>query len=847
MPLPGESVSIAAGVDVTLDVNASIAALQINDGSSASVASLTFNPGVSLTVAANTSLGSLSGGGGKLVLNSGSISTTGFAATTSIDNLWDPGTGTVTLTGNNTLPPIFSSFYNLNVTGGAPGDGRATNAGADLSIGNNLTVASSTVLNMVTYRLLSVGGALDLVGTIETQNTSGAPLPSGIDFGDLVAGIGSVLYDAPAGGQSIVGASYNNVYITHSAGGTSNATGNITIRGEIVTQTTGTILDMGLFKLDSHPLGGIGGQNNVGTIRTQYLGDLISDFALPVGRNWGGTIEYYGASGQKIVNGNYTNLTVSGNGTHESSSIDISGALVTSAGSTIDLNQETITGTFDASGHAGNLIVRGTTPFASGKTFGGTVTYDGTVAQTVRTGSYNNLSITTFRSFDLTLEAGTISVAGNLLFSAVLENGASIVDAGALFNFNGTAAQTIDVTARKTGPTVPFEFGSITLSGGGSKTLLTPLTMNGVLNLLIGVLITTNANLLLLNSTATATGGNTTSYVQGPVRRLGADAFVFPLGGGGVYAPLGVSAPGTGGDLTATYVRSNPQAISTTLTPPVVKISGCEYWNLQKAAGALNPSVTLFWSANSGCNGPGAYISDVSSLVPVRFDGAAWVSMGVSGTTGNTTDGSITSNDATAFDNITLGSTSTANLLPVRFISVSAERRGGSVELRWKTAAEFNVARYEVQRSADGRTFSSIGQVTATQVQGGSAQYSYSDRQALVAQGYYRIRAVDQDGRQTLSAVLRVHSGSEDISLDVYPVPVRKNGVLQVRSTGLAADTYDLLVIDATGRVLQRTQLTHSGGALNYSLSLPASLSSGSYQLLLRGSGYQSTKGFTVQ
>ncbi|RYY88999.1 MAG: hypothetical protein EOO15_07420 [Chitinophagaceae bacterium] len=851
VPGPGDAVSINSGVTVTVDVNASAASVQINNSSSAAPASLVFGAGQQLTVSGFVSLGATNGEAGILDMSSGgTLSADGFSVEPlSAGNQWIPGTGSVLLNGNNTLPALFNNFYNLTVQGGVPGNSRTTTAGAALAISNSLTIASQSFLNMATFPLSFSGGVtLDNGGTVQTQNTSSSPLPTGQSWGDVVAGTGAVEYNATGGGQTVVSGSYNNLYLTHGVGSAaSTAGGDIEIGGQIATLTTSTILDMGAFQVSSNPLGGIGAQTNVGTIRTQYIGaDPLTDLAIPSGRTWGGTVEFNATNaGQKVVFGTYNNLTVLGNGETESSSIVVNGNLVTGAGTTLDMNQETLTGTFDATGHAGNLVVRGTTPFPAGKTFGGLVTYDGTVAQTVRTGNYNDLSITTFRSFDLTLESGTIAVAGDLLFSSVVENGAVFVTTGNTFEFNGTGPQNITVTAMQTGPSLDFAFNGFRLNGSGLKTLLSPVQVGGLFTLTDGVLATSAVNLLTLNDGATVSGGSTASYVQGPMRRIGTTAFLFPLGGSDVYAPLGISAPGAGGDYTARYIRSNPQALGTTMQAPVVKVSGCEYWNLVKNGGTVDPSVTLTWSAESGCNGPGAYISNTATLLVVRFNGAAWESAGNAGTTGNTIAGTIDSDPMSAYDNITLGSSGAENLLPLRFISVSGALRNGAVDLRWTTASEFNVARFEVLRSNDGRNFQPAGvQVPAGRT--GAGNYSATDRQPLAAAAYYRIQAVDADGRLTLSPVIRVRAGVADAQLELYPVPVR-NGQLSLRSDNLAAGSYELRVIDAAGRVLMQSSIQHSGGAISRPVTLPQGSAAGRYQLILMGSGEPISLPFTVQ
>ncbi|NML67592.1 hypothetical protein HHL22_20520 [Hymenobacter sp. RP-2-7] len=87
--------------------------------------------------------------------------------------------------------------------------------------------------------------------------------------------------------------------------------------------------------------------------------------------------------------------------------------------------------------------------------------------------------------------------------------------------------------------------------------------------------------------------------------------------------------------------------------------------------------------------------------------------------------------------------------LPVTLLAFTARAVGHGVLLEWRVASELNAARYEVERSADGRQFAPIGQVTAR----GATAYSYPD-QASPAAVYYRLRSVDTDGQAAYSPVV---------------------------------------------------------------------------------------------
>lgn len=93
--------------------------------------------------------------------------------------------------------------------------------------------------------------------------------------------------------------------------------------------------------------------------------------------------------------------------------------------------------------------------------------------------------------------------------------------------------------------------------------------------------------------------------------------------------------------------------------------------------------------------------------------------------------------------------------LPVTFASFSANRSNGMVQLFWNTANEINNSHFEVERSANGSDWETIGNVAA----GTSSladSYTYRDEAAPAAQTQYRIRQVDLDGNYAYSKVVLV-------------------------------------------------------------------------------------------
>jgi hypothetical protein len=849
-PTAADPVVISSGVTVTVTGNESALSVQVGSGS-AGTGTLSLATGSSLTVTGTISLGTSSGAIGILTVGTGAnstLTTGGFAA--QAGSTFTPGSGTVVLSDNNSIPATgFSTFNNLTLLGGSSGASLITHVLADLTINGTLTTNAFSILDLRTLRLLSLGSVTNN-GTIQTQNTSATPIPASMDWSG--SGSGTVLYnDSTGSAQTIVGGTYGNLFVYSGTSGSvvNNVTGNIAIAGLIAALTTNTIIDFGTHQLTATLSNvGIGGQNNVGTIRTAYVGASNADPAIPLGRTWGGTIVYYAASGQKIISGTYNNLTVLANGTDiGSANIVINGAFASSATTIIDLASEQLTGTFTANNFLGTLLVQASTsPFPAGLTWGGTISYNGTsTAQTIVSANYNNLIITGYRLFDIIFPAN-INVAGNLTLDAIVED-KDFINSGTTVTLNGSSAQTIDITAKKNfnlgggvfGTPTPFSFYNLTLNGSGVKTLVSVARVSNTLTLTSGELAgSSTANILMLLDGSTTSGGSTASYISARVQRYGSTAFTFPLGAVGVYAPLAVSAPGTSGLLTAQYIRQSAYTLSTTIAAPLTRVSACEYWLLNKNAGAnATVTATLSWSPQSGCNG--TYINDLANLRIARLISNVWTKISSSAVNSGstTTSGTITSDAQADFDFITLATEGSLNPLPVRFLTVQASRQNGGASIRWSTATEVNVHHYEIERSEDGRSFGTIAQAAPRGNNGGGASYDVLDPTASHNTIYYRIKGVDIDGHLTYSNTVRLQPVGSDPELTVIPNPVNGSREMTLQTSGFAAGTYDAVLFDPGGRAVYRTRITQDNGSSSRRISLPPSLASGLYQLRIEGPG----------
>ncbi len=109
--------------------------------------------------------------------------------------------------------------------------------------------------------------------------------------------------------------------------------------------------------------------------------------------------------------------------------------------------------------------------------------------------------------------------------------------------------------------------------------------------------------------------------------------------------------------------------------------------------------------------------------------------------------------------------------LPVEFISFDARMiSDNTVMLDWSTATEENSMSFEVQRSLDGRDYSTIDVVDAAGESTEILDYQYRDDiTGLNGNIYYRLRQVDYDGSFMFSRVVNINAGQKGKALKLYP------------------------------------------------------------------------------
>ena len=405
--------------------------------------------------------------------------------------------GTVTLNGIGvqTIPTTATTFNNLTISNtGAP-----ISANGAITVINALSSVSGSTMNMLTFQLLN-GGSLNPTnfnGTLQTQYSPGAPIPTGLTWG------GTVTYNSPTTAMSISQGTYNNLTISGTSGARTFSAGNTVVNGNFNVGTAATTTGI-------TTLGGnltVGGNVTIGSSTTASIFDVSAgNYQVTVGGNWSqystaATIPFnIGRVGLVVFNGTGPQSIATTGGT---STVGFYNFENSNTSNTVSINSNTVitgnmTNDLGATLNAGSATLSVGSNWANNGAFTcgtSTVIMNSSTSGKTLTGNmtgsnmFNNITFTMGGVWSF--GANAADVGGNLTLgtgtltapSTTLNIGGNFAHTGGTFNhnsgtigFNGTGAQTLPGSAVTT-------FYNVNISNtGGTVTANGPFTINGTLS-----------------------------------------------------------------------------------------------------------------------------------------------------------------------------------------------------------------------------------------------------------------------------------------------------------------------------------------------------------------------------
>jgi hypothetical protein len=330
--------------------------------------------------------------------------------------------------------------------------------------------------------------------------------------------------------------------------------------------------------------------------------------------------------------------------------------------------------------------------------------------------------------------------------------------------------------------------------------------------------------------------GSTTSIIVTPTR-ADANATIQVRVNAGTYATVTSGSPSSALSLN---VGANPIDVRVTAQDLTTKT-----YTLTVTRAKANQTITFPALANKTTSDvdyePGATVNSglalrytssntaVATVYQDATDGNKWkISIQGSGTTDITAiqDGNSDYNSTSFLRALTVGIS-----LPVTLVNYDAKlNTNGTVQLTWLTASETNNSYFELQRSTDGISFTTIAQVAGAGNVSQEKRYNFTDLSPLAGTNYYQLVQYDKDGKKTDLGVRSVKVLLKENELTVYPNP--SNGIVNV---SFDINSYQKVeLVDLTGKILLTKTIGKQANTINFDIS---DLSAGVYNIRLTGEG----------
>ena len=451
-------------------------------------------------------------------------------------------------------------------------------------------------------------------------------------------------------------------------------------------------------------------------------------------------------------------------------------------------------------------------------------TFNNTGSLQIHTGA----SVTAFGNFTNTSTATLVNnssfyIKGNI----TNDQSAMTTGTGALY-LNGTVAQAVNGTQ-------PFKTFMLVTDNTAGITLNNNLSVADV-HTYAGGIITTSAtpDYLVYEAGSSYSGDNDNAHVNGWVKKLGSTGFAFPVGNGTYERKVSVTNLSASLEFDCHYRA--PTANKYNILSPLLTVDPNEYWEITGHSSGT-AQVVMNWD-NSKVPIPDYILTDIKAA---RYNGSVWTDIGGSATGNVYTTGTITSNVTGSFGNFTFGSYGWA--VPLKFVEIAAERKQSNTLVQWKTVHEYNVDRFEVERSNNAVTFQKTGSVAALNNAAGS-QYSFTDIHPLQGTAWYRIRSVDIDGNVSFSAIAAVSENNNPAAaITLLNNPVQHTIYLSAPNAYNGA--YDYKLFNSSGQQVQSGQLQFAGNIISIPLSF--TITPGTYTLVVQNDQRRFSEKIVVQ
>lgn len=162
--------------------------------------------------------------------------------------------------------------------------------------------------------------------------------------------------------------------------------------------------------------------------------------------------------------------------------------------------------------------------------------------------------------------------------------------------------------------------------------------------------------------------------------------------------------------------------------------------------------------------------------------------------------------------------------LPISLVKFTADKVAEKVKVQWTTATEINNDKFIIERSADGKNFEHLAELSGAGTSKELNAYEVVDASPLKGTSYYRLTQIDFDGRSESFAPVAVSGKQGVLSMEIgassreHGAGSMEQGAWSIYSPMNTEAT--LSVTDLNGKIIYTEKLLLLEGYQNYQFDL---------------------------
>jgi hypothetical protein len=187
--------------------------------------------------------------------------------------------------------------------------------------------------------------------------------------------------------------------------------------------------------------------------------------------------------------------------------------------------------------------------------------------------------------------------------------------------------------------------------------------------------------------------------------------------------------------------------------------------------------------------------------------------------TGSLINASLNYAEKTGLGSFHTYTVSSAVALPLFWGQLKAQCDNNTLLVQWETLQEEQTSQFVVERSPDGYGWSSVHSQPAAGNSTTARQYRFEDKNATDGNNwYYRVKAIDQDGRMEYSKTLMVKSCGSTTSINLFPVPASTTTTLYINAAGTYLSF--IRIAGADGKIFRQQKVSVQQGSNQFILNI---------------------------